>query len=145
MKKTGVRFTSQDRVLQKIFDRAEEVCLGNIKDFDGQTVLVEGGGYLSMWPETQPMAGEMYAKRNLEIAVTNQTIFLDYQRPDGRLPGMLHVNTTADVENQPADIVSEPIGVTASYGWLQGCCYPQHAFNMYYLAELDRALSDSVS
>ena len=139
MKKTGVRFTTQDRVLQKIFDRAEEVCLGNIKDFDGQTVLVEGGGYLSMWPETQPMAGEMYAKRNLEIAVTNQTIFLDYQRPDGRLPGMLHVNTTADVENQPADIVSEPIGVTASYGWLQGCCYPQHAFNMYYLAELDRA------
>lgn len=139
MIKTGVRFETQDSVLQKIFDRAEAVCRGNIRDFDGRRVMVEGGGYLSMWPETQPMAGEMYAKRDLEIAVNHQTIFLDYQRPDGRLPGMLHVNTTADVENQPEDIVSEPIGVTASYGWLQGCCYPQHAFNMYYLAGLDRA------
>ena len=63
MKKTGVKFRTDDRVLQKIFDGAEKVCLGNIMDYDGRTVLVEGGGYLSMWPETQPMAGEMYAKR----------------------------------------------------------------------------------
>ncbi len=139
MKKTSVEFRTTDPLLQKIYDQAEIVCRGNIKDFDGRTVLVEGAGYLSMWPETQPMAGEMYAKRDLAIAVTNQTIFLDYQRPDGRLPGMLHVNTTADVENQPEDIVVEPIGVTASYGWLQGCCYPRHALHMYYLAELDKA------
>ncbi len=138
MKKTGVKFRTDDRVLQKIFDGAEKVCLGNIMDYDGRTVLVEGGGYLSMWPETQPMAGEMYAKRNLDIALTNQTIFMDYQRPDGRFPGMLHVNTTGDVENQPDDIVIEPIGVTASYGWLQGWCYPRHALNMYYLAELGK-------
>ena len=139
MKKTSVEFHTTDALLQKIYDQAEAVCRGNIKDFDGRTVLVEGAGYLSMWPETQPMAGEMYAKRDLAIAVTNQTIFMDYQRPDGRLPGMLHVNTTADVENQPEDIVVEPIGVTASYGWLQGCCYPRHALHMYYLAELDKA------
>lgn len=138
MKKTGVTFRTNDPVLQKIFDGAEQVCRGNIMDYDGRRVLVEGGGYRTMWPETQPMAGEMYAKRDMEIAVTNQTIFLDYQRPDGRLPGMLHVNTTADVENQPEDIVVEPIGVTASYGWLQGLCYPQHALNMYFHAELGK-------
>lgn len=138
MKKTFVEFQTNDIILKKIFDRAEEVCRNNIMDYDGRRVLVEGGGYLSMWPESQPMAGEMYAKRNMEIAVTNQTIFLDYQRPDGRLPGMLHVNTTKDVENQPDNIVVEPIGVTVSYGWLQGCCYPQHALNMYYHAELGR-------
>ena len=138
MKKTDVKFKTQDKVLQKIFDRAEEVCRENIMNYDGKTVLVEGGGYLSMWPESQPMAGEMYAKRNMDIALANQTIFLDYQRPDGRLPGMLHVNTTADVENQPDDIVIEPIGVTVSYGWLQGCCFPQHALNMYFHANLGR-------
>ncbi len=138
MKQTGVKFETQDKMLKKIFDQAEEVCRGNIMDFDGRRVLVEGGGYLSMWPETQPMAGEMYAKRNMEIALGNQTIFMDYQRPDGRFPGMLHVNTTADVENQPDDIVIEPIGVTASYGWLQGFCYPQHALNLYFYAGLGR-------
>ena len=138
MKKTGVRFETTNRKLKKIFDGAEAVCLGNIEDFDGRTVLVEGGGYRSMWPETSPMAGEMYAKRNMEIALTNQTIFLDYQRPDGRLPGMLHVNTTGDVENQPEDIVIEPTGVAVNYGWLQGCCYPQHALNMYFHADLGR-------
>lgn len=138
MKKTSVTFETQDKVLKKIFDQAEIVCLNNIMDYDGRTVLVEGGGYQSMWPETQPMAGEMYAKRNLEIAVNNQTIFLDYQLPNGRLPGMLHVHTTHDVENQPDSIVKEPIGVAAYYGWLQGCCYPQHAFNMYYLADLGK-------
>lgn len=139
MKKTNVRFESTNHTLKKIFDAAEVVCLNNIMDYDGKTVLVEGGGYMSMWPESQPMAGEMYAKRNMEVAVNNQTIFLDYQRPDGRLPGMLHVNTTADVENQPDSIVIEPVGVTVHFGWLQGCCYPQHAFNMYYLADLDKA------
>ena len=138
MKKTSVTFETQDKVLKKIFDQAEIVCLNNIMDYDGRTVLVEGGGYQSMWPETQPMAGEMYAKRNLEIAVNNQTIFLDYQLPNGRLPGMLHVHTTHDMENQPDSIVKEPIGVAAYYGWLQGCCYPQHAFNMYYLADLGK-------
>lgn len=116
MKKTSVTFETQDKVLKKIFDQAEIVCLNNIMDYDGRTVLVEGGGYQSMWPETQPMAGEMYAKRNLEIAVNNQTIFLDYQLPNGRLPGMLHVHTTHDVENQPDSIVKEPIGVAAYYG-----------------------------
>lgn len=136
MKKTYVRFDTTDQLLKKIFDAAEEVCIGNIMDFDGRKALVEGGGYLSLWPETSPMAGEMYAKRDMEIALTNQTIFLDYQLPSGRLPGMLHVNTTADVENQPDDIAAEPIGVTASYGWLQGCCYPQHALNMYFHADL---------
>ena len=139
MKKTGVEFTTTDKLLKKIFDGAEAVCTGNLADFDGRRVLVEGAGYRSMWPETQPMAGEMYAKRDMEIAVQNQLIFLDYQLPNGRLPGMLHVNTTGDVENQPGNIVIEPIGVTASYGWLQGMCYPQHALNMYYLADLDKA------
>ena len=139
MKQTSVTFHTTNETLQRMTAAAEEVCRGNIMDYDGRTVLVEGGGYRSMWPETSPMAGDMYAKRNMEIALTNQTIFLDYQRPDGRLPGMLHVNTTADVENQPDDIPVEPTGVAVNYGWLQGCCYPQHALNLYYYADLDKA------
>lgn len=138
MKKTSVIFESTNSVLNQIVDGAEKVCLGNIMDFDGRTVLVEGGGYRSMWPETSPMAGEMYAKRNMEVALTNQTIFLDYQRHDGRLPGMLHVNTTADVENQPDNIPVEPTGVAVNYGWLQGCCFPEHAFHLYYYADLGK-------
>ena len=89
MKQTSVTFHTTNETLQRMTAAAEEVCRGNIMDYDGRTVLVEGGGYRSMWPETSPMAGDMYAKRNMEIALTNQTIFLDYQRPDGRLPGCM--------------------------------------------------------
>ena len=50
MKTTRVEFSTDDRVLQKIFDRAEEVCRKNIRDFDGRTVREvpseESGGIL---------------------------------------------------------------------------------------------------
>ena len=29
--------------------------------------------------------------------------------------------------------------MAVNYGWLQGCCYPQHALNLYYYADLDKA------
>ena len=35
-----------------------------------------GGGYGNVWIERQPMGGEMYAKRNIEVALNNQIIFM---------------------------------------------------------------------
>ena len=62
---TEVTFHSSDPLLQKLVDTAERKSLDNIKNFAGRTVLIEGGGYEKIWLETQPMGGEMYAKRNL--------------------------------------------------------------------------------
>jgi hypothetical protein len=53
-------------------------------------VVTEGGGYNAVWLETQPMAGGMYAVRNLPLALNNQLIFMRTQREDGRLPGMVN-------------------------------------------------------
>ena len=62
----NVTFTCGNEKLQKLYDTAEEKIKLNIKDFAGTHVLIEGGGYEKIWLETQPMGGEMYAKRNLE-------------------------------------------------------------------------------
>ena len=59
----------------------------NLKQFGGRLVLIEGGGYEKIWLETQPMGGEMYAKRNLEAGINNQLLFMENQRADGRIPG----------------------------------------------------------
>lgn len=84
---TSVSFETADFRLKQLFDLAEQREKENLKDFCGRTVLVEGGGYDHIWPETQPMGGEMYAKRNIEAALNNQLLFLELQRPDGRIPG----------------------------------------------------------
>ena len=63
---TKVTFRTADELLQKLVDKAEEKSLENLKDFAGRKVLIEGGGYEKVWLETQPMGGEMYAKRDLE-------------------------------------------------------------------------------
>lgn len=60
--KTGVRFATSDSDLQFVFDRCEELCAKNIHEIAGMRVMQEGAKYRGVWLETQPMAGEMYAK-----------------------------------------------------------------------------------
>jgi hypothetical protein len=89
IKNTKVRFQTSDTLLQKLMDTAERKSLENLKDFAGHTVLIEGGGYEKIWLETQPMGGEMYAKRNMEAALNNQLLFMESIRQDGRIPGSI--------------------------------------------------------
>ncbi len=120
---TNVTFKTSNPVLQKVFDKAEEKAQWNITRFGKYKVLVEGAEYKNVWLETQPMGGYMYGKRNLELARNNIQIFIDYQRDDGRLPGMLRYKNEK---------------MTACYGWFQGYCFPMPAFELYFWLGKDR-------
>ena len=89
VKQTSVHFQTSDALLAKLVSEAERKSLSNIKDFDGRKVLIEGGGYEKIWLETQPMGGEMYAKRNMEVGINNQLLFMEHAREDGRIPGSI--------------------------------------------------------
>ncbi len=118
---TDVYFQTSNAILKKIFDKAESNLTGNIRIFDGIKVLVEGTVlYPNVWLETQPMGGEMYGKRNLEIALNNHEIFMKYQRDDGRLPGMI-----STLENGTC---------RGHYDWLQGCFFATSAYLTFFLA-----------
>jgi len=119
----SVSFQSSDTVLQKIFDKAEELALKNIVDYGNRKVMIEGAGYKSVWLETQPMAGYMYAKRNLTIARNNIEIFIDNQREDGRFPGVIY--------NRDGKI--EP-----NYAQFQGLYLAKPAFELYFLLNKDK-------
>lgn len=120
---TNVIFQTSDPLLQKLIDTAEKKSLENIKDFAGRKVLIEGGGYEKIWLETQPMGGEMYAKRNMEVALNNQLLFMENIREDGRLPGSI-----AMIDGK----------LTAQFNKFQGFCFPAPALNMYYLMGRDK-------
>lgn len=122
MEQTGVSFQCSDQLLQALMDSAEEKCKQNIKLFGGRPVLVEGGGYEKIWLETQPMGGAMYAKRNLEVALNNQLLFMEHQREDGRIPGSIAV-----IDGQ----------VVPQFNKFQGFCFPAPALDMYYSADQD--------
>ena len=85
----SVEFKTDDKELQLVFDECERLCKLNRKEFGDYNVLIEGAKYNGAWLETQPMGGEMYAKRDLEAALSNILIFIRYQRRDGRYPGMI--------------------------------------------------------
>jgi len=140
--KTEVRFKTTNAILQKIYDSAEQKAKLNIVNHFGKyQVLVEGGGYNNVWLETQPMGGYMYAKRNMEAAKNNIQIFIDYQREDGRYPGMLHFTngkTSAYYDHLPGTRLYEKDQITAHYGWFQGYCFPMPAFEMYFWLGKDR-------
>ncbi len=120
---TSVRFQTDHFPLLRLFDEAERKLKDNIKDFAGRRVLIEGGGYQKIWLETQPMGGEMYAKRDMEAALNNQLLFVEHQRADGRLPGSI------TVENGK---------IIPQYNKIQGFCFPAPALNMYYWIGKDR-------
>ena len=120
---TGVTFRCASPQFKELFDQCEYYCRQNLAVFTDKKVLREGSDYDGVWLETQPMGGEMYAKRNMEAALNNQLIFMENQRLSGRLPGM--------IKYQP------PFLLQVSYDWLQGFCFPVPAFKMYYLIDKD--------
>ncbi|MDO4284555.1 MAG: trehalase family glycosidase [Eubacteriales bacterium] len=120
---TAVSFTSDAKWLQELHDRCEYFCKQNTAIFTDKKVLREGSDYDGVWLETQPMGGEMYAKRDMEAALNNQLIFIENQRKSGRLPGMIKFQ--------------EPFLLQVSYDWLQGFCFPVHALKMYYMIGRD--------
>ena len=122
---TGVSFQTNNERLQWLFDQGEAFCKENVKQFNDYKVLIEGAKYNGVWLETQPMGGEMYAKRDVEIALNNILIFLRYQRRDGKFPGMIA---------QPDEIM----GVVPYYDWMQGCFLPDAAMKLYYLIGKDK-------
>ena len=122
---TAVRFSTDDPALQTLYDAAEEKCRRNLKYFGGHPVLVEGGGYEKIWLETQPMGGEMYAKRGMEAAVNNTLLFMHCQRADGRLPGSIQCMPDGTLE--------------AQFNKLQGFWMAEPALNLYYWLGQDRA------
>lgn len=115
--KTSVTFYTDNASLQRLYDAAEEKLKDNIRDFAGRRVLIEGGGYHKIWLETQPMGGEMYAKRNMEVSLNNQLLFMELQREDGRLP------VSITVENGK---------LLPQFNKVQGFYFPAAALNMYY-------------
>ena len=141
---TGVSFRTSDAALQRLFDAAEAKAASNIVQFTPtMKILVEGGGYPNAWIETQPMGGEMYAKRNLEVALNNQLIFMFGQRSDGRLPGMVISGKAARESGQdkkpPEGMVWVPgADILADYEMLQGYCFPDPAWKLYFWIGKDR-------
>jgi len=121
---TGVKFSSEASWLEELYERCERYCKRNLAVFTDKKVLREGSDYDGVWLETQPMGGEMYAKRDMEAALNNQLIFMENQRKSGRLPGMIKFR--------------EPFLLQVSYDWLQGFCFPVPAFKMYYLIGKDK-------
>jgi hypothetical protein len=120
---TGVKFSTSDRALQKVYDLAEERCLEHVADFHGYKVLIEGGGYSNVWLETQPMGGVMYAKRDVAVAKNNVEIFIDFQRGDGRMPGLVRNGKDS---------------LSADFFRFQGNCFPMPAFELYYWLGKDK-------
>ncbi len=120
---TSVIFHTELDALQRLYHTAQQKLKHNIRDFAGRRVLVEGGGYEKIWLETQPMGGEMYAKRDVEVALNNQLLFMECQREDGRLPGSI------TVENGK---------LLPQFNKVQGFCFPEPALNLYYWIGQDK-------
>ena len=152
---TSVSFQSNDADLQRLYDTADARIRENIVPFtSSMKVLVEGGGYPNAWLETQPMGGEMFAKRDLRIALNNQLIFMLGQRDDGRLPGMVISGKVArkngwDQKPPEGHIWMPEADLAADFEMIQGFCFPEPAWKMYhwigkdrsYLQELHNALA----
>lgn len=119
-----VTFRTENSLVQAVFDAAEKKAKNNLVDFCGKRVLVEGGEYRNLWLETQPMGGEMYAKRDAEAGFHNIDLFMRAANEEGMMPGM----------------VSCVDGIYREHhNFIQGYCFPIHALNLYYIAGLDRS------
>jgi hypothetical protein len=142
---TGASFLTKDSALQRLHDAAERVLAGNVVRFTpSMDVLVEGGGYPNAWIETQPMGGEMFAKRDPQVALNNQLIFLLTQRADGRLPGMVISGETVrkqgwDKSPPEAHVWMPGHDIMADFEMFQGFCFPEPAWRMYHWMGRDKA------
>ncbi|MFD0669957.1 hypothetical protein [Cohnella sp. GCM10027633] len=126
---TEASFSTNNESLQRLYDRCETMAKLNIRTFLDKRVLVEGSYYPNVWLETQPMGGEMYAKRDIEAALGNQLIFMENQREDGRIPGMISVAGGK---------------LQSDFAWFQGYCFPVPALKMYYWMKKDRRYLESL-
>ena len=124
------RSSFADAALQTLYTTLEARARGNLADFAGRRVLVEGGGYQKIWLETQPMGGVMYALRDMEAAYNNVSLFLEHQRGDGRLPGSIRCEGGV---------------VEAQFDKLQGFCFPDPAIEMYFLRGRDEKWLERVA
>jgi hypothetical protein len=88
---TAVSFVSSFESLANMVAHAAAMASLNIKPWGGYnfSVMVEGAQFHGAWLETQPMAGAMYATRNVRVAVDNQLIFFRAQDADGFIPGQV--------------------------------------------------------
>lgn len=116
-----IKFHTSNELRQSVFDAAVKKARGNLADFSGRRVLVEGGGYNGLWLETQPMGGEMYAMYDMEAAVNNQLLFMDNIRADGKIPSVIFYEGDK--------------GFRLMFSHFQGYCFPYHALNLYYLTK----------
>ena len=141
---TGVTFKTSESGLQRLYDAAVARLEGNIVQFTpSMKILVEGGGYQNAWLETQPMGGEMMAKRDAQTALNNQAVFMLAQRDDGRLPGMVVSGNTVREHGwdgkPPEGYVWMPkLDVAADFEMFQGFCFPEPALRMYHWMGRDR-------
>lgn len=141
---TRVAFQSDDIDLQHLHDAAVARLQENLVPFtSSMQVLVEGGGYPNAWLETQPMGGEMFAKRNLQVGLNNQLIFMLTQREDGRLPGMVIAGDAArrnGWEQEPPEghIWMPEADMLADFEMFQGFCFPEPAWRIYHWMGRDR-------
>ncbi len=124
MIQNSVGFRTENSLVASVYEAAERKAKNNLVDFCGRRVLVEGGEYRNLWLETQPMGGEMYAKRDLEAGYNNIDLFMRAQNEEGMMPGML--SCVGGVYREHHDFI-------------QGYCFPIHALNLYYLLGEDRA------
>lgn len=120
-----VEFDSTDAAQKQLFEDAQRVAASNIRDWNGKQVLVEGGLWNGLWLETQPMGGEMYAKRDVAIARNNIETILSLQHPGGHLPAA----TSFDVKKK------EPQPWYGSTGMLT---ITAPGMNVYHLLGKDR-------
>ncbi len=116
-------FHTEDPLVQAVYDAAETKAHNNLVEFAGRRVLVEGGEYRNLWLETQPMGGEMYAKRDSEAAYNNIDLFMQAANSEGMMPGMLSFVDGVYREH---------------HNFIQGYCFPVHAVNLYYVLGLDK-------
>ena len=143
----GATLKTDDAFLQHLYDEAERRARDNVVEFGPQRkVIVEGGGYANVWLETQPMGGAMYANRDLQIGLNNQLIFMQAQRADGRLPGMIISGDAAKSQGWDKNPSLVPWGnvylpekhLVADYRMFQGYCFPAPALDVYYLMGRDK-------
>ena len=140
---TGVTFHTKDADLQLLYDAAEARAAENIAQFTPNMKILPEGPGSGAWLEVQPMCGEMYAKRNLEVALNNQLIFMRAQRADGRLPGLVTSGISArksgsDKKPLEGEVWMPEQDLLANFMMLQGYWFPDPAWRMYFWAGKDR-------
>lgn len=123
---TAVSFKTDDARLQRMYDLGEDFLKNNEVTYNDKRLIKEGAMYSFIWLETQPMGGEMYAKRNVEVGLNNILCFMQYQRRDGRFPGMIAMDGKSDGR------------IAAHFDWMQGYYFARPAFKMWYLINKDR-------